>query len=88
MLHGRHLLYESSIAGRSAVCKGIFMKLECVGKQIKILRLKADISRSKLCSGLCSNQLLFMIEDEEAPVDTILLFSLLERLGKSAVWLT
>ncbi len=29
-----------------------------------------------------------MIEDEEAPVDTILLFSLLERLGKSAVWLT
>lgn len=87
MLHGRHLLYESSIAGRSAVCKGIFMKLECVGKQIKILRLKADISRSKLCSGLCSNQLLFMIEDEEAPVDPILLFSLLERLGKSAVWL-
>ncbi|MDE7327559.1 MAG: helix-turn-helix transcriptional regulator [Lachnospiraceae bacterium] len=64
------------------------MKLDNVGKQIKALRMGANITREKLCSGLCSNQLLYMIEDGEAPVDLLLLFALLERLGKSAAWLT
>lgn len=64
------------------------MKLENIGRQIKILRGRAGMSRKKLCDGLCSESELVFIEKGESAADLILLVALLERLGKSAERLT
>ena len=64
------------------------MKLENIGRQIKILRGRVGMSRKKLCDGLCSESELVFIEKGESAADLILLVALLERLGKSAERLT
>ncbi|MDE6874398.1 MAG: helix-turn-helix domain-containing protein [Lachnospiraceae bacterium] len=58
------------------------MKPGSMGKQIQYLRSRANMTKRMLCDGLCSDQKLFMIE-EEAQIDMLLFVSLLERLGKS-----
>lgn len=59
------------------------MKTINVGELIGKLRREKNISQSALCHGLCSVQLLSLIERGERIPDILLLEALLQRLGKS-----
>ena len=54
-----------------------------IGTIIKELREEQDISRSKLCKGICSAQMLNLIEQDACETDKYMLDILLQRLGKS-----
>lgn len=59
------------------------MKTINVGELIGKLRREKNISQSALCHGVCSVQLLSLIERGERVPDLLLMEALLERLGKS-----
>ena len=54
-----------------------------IGSAIQYIRESFHISQSKLCKGLCSITTLSRIEAGERDVDSFLLETLLERLGKT-----
>ena len=53
-----------------------------IGVAIQYFRETYQVSQSKLCKGLCSIATLSRIESRERDVDSLLLETLLERLGK------
>lgn len=55
-----------------------------IGSAIQYFRDTYQISQGKLCMGLCSIPTLSRIESGERDVDSLLLETLLERLGKTA----
>ena len=72
-----------------SACKNI---LECkeenmsnceIGSLIKKEREEKKISREKLCNGICTQTMLFKIEDNQSDTDKLLVDILLQRLGKS-----
>lgn len=54
-----------------------------IGMAIQYFRETYQVSQSKLCKGLCSIATLSRIESGERDVDSLLLETLLERLGKT-----
>lgn len=54
-----------------------------IGTAIQYFRETYQVSQSKLCKGLCSIATLSRIESGERDVDSLLLETLLERLGKT-----
>ena len=72
-----------------SACKNI---LECkeenmsnceIGSLIKKEREEKKISREKLCNGICTQTMLFKIEDNQSDTDKLFVDILLQRLGKS-----
>ena len=59
------------------------MKKEEVGRLIGYLRKKRDISKEKLCKGLCSISILSRVEAGTRFPDSFIVERILERLGKS-----
>jgi transcriptional regulator with XRE-family HTH domain len=62
--------------------KKIEMENNKIGTAIQYFRESYQISQSKLCKGLCSVATLSRIEAGERDVDSLLLETLLERLGR------
>lgn len=65
------------------VANEIEMESNKIGSAIQYFRESYQISQSKLCKGLCSVATLSRIEAGERDVDSLLLETLLERLGKT-----
>ena len=59
------------------------MKKEEIGRLIGYLRKKRDISKEKLCKGLCSISILSRVEAGTRFPDSFIVERILERLGKS-----
>lgn len=54
-----------------------------IGTIIRELREEQNISREKLCAGICTAQTLKMMERNECEADKYTFDILLQRLGKS-----
>jgi transcriptional regulator with XRE-family HTH domain len=59
------------------------MKINKIGSTIKYFREMDGISQGQLCRGLCSVATLSRVEAGDREIDSYLLITLLERLGKS-----
>ena len=59
------------------------MNIYKIGTLLRYERENNNISREKLCVGLCTSPMLFKIEENKCETDKLLLGMLFQRLGKS-----